>query len=269
MGVSGGLSGLCEVPVLSKTRMNEFVGSKPSLLGSGVDKQSDRRVSADMETVSCAAAVALQHTATPYLTGRFEMRRIGIAALLILSSASLASAQECACDSQGSSDGGGFIDGGAYGGGLGAYGGFGGQSQLYPYDQQDTWLHGQYQRVPSYGGYNSFRPYNYRHVATQSQIASNWGGVGGMPYSQQFWNRYKPNYLNQNLYSASTTEPSGATPATTAGPGNRGLRIPQISPASFNSVERLVQPQDGASQQTELHGTRSPLHVYPAGFSGR
>ena len=30
--------------------------------------------------------------------------------------------------------------------------------QLYPYDQQDPWLHGYYQRYPAYGGFASFRP---------------------------------------------------------------------------------------------------------------
>ena len=77
--------------------------------------------------------------------------------------------------------------------------GYGGE-QLYPFDQQDPWLHGQYQRVPAYGGYSSFRPYNYRHVAPQAQIAANFGGKGGMAYSQQFWNRYREAYLNENLH---------------------------------------------------------------------
>jgi hypothetical protein len=67
--------------------------------------------------------------------------------------------------------------------------------QLYPYDQQDPWLHGHFQRVPSYGGFASFRPYNYRHVFAQTQLAQAWGHAHGMPYSQQFWNRYRGSYL--------------------------------------------------------------------------
>ena len=63
--------------------------------------------------------------------------------------------------------------------------------QLYRYDQQDPWLHGHFQRVPSYGGFSSFRPYNYRHVLAQTQLAQTWGHANGMPYSQQFWNRYR------------------------------------------------------------------------------
>ena len=73
--------------------------------------------------------------------------------------------------------------------------------QLYPYDQQDTWLHGHFQRVPSYGGFASFRPYNYRHVSAQTQLAQQWGHAHGMPYSQQFWNRYRASYLEGNLHS--------------------------------------------------------------------
>lgn len=73
--------------------------------------------------------------------------------------------------------------------------------QLYPYDQQDPWLHGHFQRVPSYGGFASFRPYNYRHVFAQTQLAQQWGHAHGMPYSQQFWNKYRPSYLEGNLHS--------------------------------------------------------------------
>lgn len=63
------------------------------------------------------------------------------------------------------------------------------QEQLYPFDRQDPWLHGQYQRVPSYGGYSSFRPHNYRHVAPQAHIAAQFGIASGMTYSHQFRNR--------------------------------------------------------------------------------
>ena len=75
--------------------------------------------------------------------------------------------------------------------------------QLYRYDQQDLWLHGHFQRVPSYGGFSSFRPYNYRHVLAQTQLAQTWGHANGMPYSQQFWNRYRGSYLEGNLHSDS------------------------------------------------------------------
>jgi hypothetical protein len=79
--------------------------------------------------------------------------------------------------------------------------------QLYPFDQQDTWIHGHFQRYPSYGGYASFRPYNYKHVAAQSQIAAGWGAPLGMPYSQQFWNRYRGNYLEGQAHIRSQNAP--------------------------------------------------------------
>ena len=152
--------------------------------------------------------------------------------------------------------------------GFGGSMGFGGQSQLYPYDQQDTWLHGQYQRVPSYAGYNSFRPYNYRHVAAQSQIAANWGGTGGMPYSQQFWNRYKANYLNGALYSQNDA-------TETAVPTNPEQS--RILPVSFGQIPRIPTAPGGQTAERLVPVTTQsrqpvqnrPLHIYPSGTVNR
>ena len=63
--------------------------------------------------------------------------------------------------------------------------------ELYPYDAQYPWLHGYFQEMPSYGGYKSFRPYNYKHIFSQSKTAAGWGLSPQMPYSQQFWHRYQ------------------------------------------------------------------------------
>lgn len=62
--------------------------------------------------------------------------------------------------------------------------------QRYPYDTQQAWVHGYFQEIPAYGGYYHFRPYNYKHVLSQSQTAAGWGMPPTMPYSQQFWHRY-------------------------------------------------------------------------------
>ena len=94
--------------------------------------------------------------------------------------------------------------------GQGFYGGGGGLSdQMLPYDTQDPHHHGYYQRMPSYGGFNSFRPYNYKHALSQAQAAGGWGLPPVMPYSQQFWDRYQfrasgvqpnlPNLSNPNF----------------------------------------------------------------------
>ena len=66
--------------------------------------------------------------------------------------------------------------------------GFGGD--LYPYDSHYPWVHGYFQEIPAYGGFVGFRPYNYKHVLSQSQAAGGWGLAPTMPYSQQFWHRY-------------------------------------------------------------------------------
>ena len=124
--------------------------------------------------------------------------------------------------------------------------------QLYPYDQQDPWLHGYFQRYPAYGGFSSFRPYNYRHVFAQTQLAGTWGLPHGMPYSQQFWNKYRGSYLDQNLHSQATPMliPQGA-PAQYAMPQ---YPIPQMAvPGSY--------PAYPASQPM----MNRPMPVYSAG----
>jgi hypothetical protein len=55
----------------------------------------------------------------------------------------------------------------------------------YPYDAQDPWLHGYFQETPAYAGFHAFRPYNYKHVFAQSQLAAEWGGSSTAPYSHQ------------------------------------------------------------------------------------
>jgi hypothetical protein len=56
----------------------------------------------------------------------------------------------------------------------------------YPYDAPEPWLHGYFQETPAYGGFHVFRPYNYKHVFAQSQIAAEWGASPTSPYSHQF-----------------------------------------------------------------------------------
>jgi hypothetical protein len=155
----------------------------------------------------------------------------------------------------------------------GINGGFGnGGAQLYPFDQQAPWLHGQYQRVPAYGGYSSFRPYNYRHVAPQAQIAANFGGRGGMAYSQQFWNRYREGYLNENLRSQTNEDgapaqlenvPSRQKPirySTEGGPqAQRLLRMP--TPMRQVSVP--------VSSALTAGSAESPVQIYPVGVAGQ
>ena len=46
--------------------------------------------------------------------------------------------------------------------------------QLYPYDSPAPWQHGYIQSIPAYGGFNYFRPYNYRHVLSQTRVDGEW-----------------------------------------------------------------------------------------------
>jgi hypothetical protein len=134
--------------------------------------------------------------------------------------------------------------------------------QQYPYDQQDPWIHGYFQRYPAYGGFSSFRPYNYRHVFSQTQIANGWGMSHGMPYSQQFWNKYRGSYLDGNLHAQLQ-----ATPAQDAQPLIYQPQIPVVPAAAVRpigyetqpvAVPRSVQPM----QQVPQSAGR-PVHVFP------
>ena len=142
--------------------------------------------------------------------------------------------------------------------GMGYSGMIGGQ--LYPFDRQDPWLHGHFQRMPAYGGFNSFRPYNYRQVFAQTHIASGvWGAAHGHPYSQQFWNRYRADYLNGNPHSQAS-----APPASEYG----------VGPASYQTQPALPQqpPTDAPpAAQSVSQGTTDgrPISVYPAGILKR
>ena len=63
--------------------------------------------------------------------------------------------------------------------------------ELYPFDSQYPWQHGYFQEISPYSGYHYFKPYNYRHVLSQTQTAAGWGITPQLAYSQHFWNRYQ------------------------------------------------------------------------------
>lgn len=117
-------------------------------------------------------------------------------------------------DCQTCNQGGGFVGGAPMGvasvGGYGGYGGYGGTGgglystgmglngysgsngdTLLPFDTQEAWMHGHFQEIGAYPGYAHFRPYNYKHVFSQTDLSYRWGQPHGMPYSQQWWHRYQ------------------------------------------------------------------------------
>lgn len=137
--------------------------------------------------------------------------------------------------------------------------------QQYPYDQQDPWLHGYYQRVPAYGGFSSFRPYNYRHVFSQTQISTQWGSAHGMPYSQQFWNKYRGSYLDQNLHSQTQPQPMPLRPSTSVYPAS------SVRPIGYEaSASPLMQMQPAPAQTAPSQirtpaaaAATKPVHIFP------
>jgi hypothetical protein len=114
------------------------------------------------------------------------------------------------------------------------------------YDAYEPWVHGYWQELPAFGGYTYFRPYNYRHIYVQSEVAASWGTSAQMPYSQEYYRRGR----EQGIFEQRTT--SIGRPAATGRSGlpfayrqrpglNRqpeiiakasAVRIPQQKPAS-------------------------------------
>lgn len=161
--------------------------------------------------------------------------------------------------------------------------------QLYPYDRQDPWLHGHYQRIPAYGGFASYRPYNYRHVFAQTQIAGQWGLPHGMPYSQQFWNKYRGSYLDGNLHSQVVPNAAPLTLGQLQSPGQFPSHsqfqpavqfplYPAAAPvyrASYDESARPVaQPATAHAVTVQpAHKTAQPqsppIHIFPAGLPQR
>jgi hypothetical protein len=132
--------------------------------------------------------------------------------------------------------------------------------QLYPYDQQDPWLHGQFQRVPAYGGFASFRPYNYRHVFAQTQISSGWGAAHGMPYSHQFWNKYRTPYMQGNLHSSNSTSESTNLPNSIHYQPiyQTGYNAPQFGGSNANSGH-----SNGNAQSAPGAPVEKSIHIFP------
>jgi len=142
--------------------------------------------------------------------------------------------------------------------------------QLYPYDQQDPWLHGYFQRYPAYGGFASFRPYNYRHVFSQTQIATGWGSTHGMPYSQQFWNKYRGSYLDQNLHSETESQPLihsqslPVYPASAVRPiGYESIENPQFMPAAPRDAAAAQPVPVSAGTVPRASIDPRPVHIFP------
>lgn len=113
--------------------------------------------------------------------------------------------------------------------------------QLFPYDDQDPWKHGWIQVMPFYGGYHSFRPYNYKHVYAQSAQAQQWGIAAQAPYSQQFWHRYERR-----------TDLSLADSVSEAAPAGQIVAPAGYLPAPVPAMQPQPAPQQSVQQQPTL-----------------
>ena len=140
-----------------------------------------------------------------------------------------------------------------------------------PADAQEPWLHGYIQEIPAYGGFNSARPYNYKHVQPQAQTAGGWGMSPQAPYSQQFWGGYHDEAtMRQHLTTLGTEEyaaeiarlkarhdfeeqlkrsPSSSAPSLTSG---------HLNPASFESEVKVPQATPVEKPVPQLAPTTVP-----------
>lgn len=163
----------------------------------------------------------------------------------------------------GPSYGGGYeMAGPSYDGGMGGtfagYGGSGGNAfpgnePLYPYDAQQPWMHGYFQEIPAYGGFVYFRPYNYKHVMPQSQAAGGWGMQPTMPYSHQFWHRYRQNAaMSPALSSYRRPAASAVTSryAPTSIPSSRTAAVPVSYPKTIQPTAATTEANDGPQHFT-------------------
>lgn len=136
----------------------------------------------------------------------------------------------------------------------GRYGFEGSQEQRYPFDTQQQWVHGYFQELPAYGGHPVFRPYNYKHVLSQSQTAAGWGERPGMPYSQQFWHKYHDQATmiktSQNMPVRNMQQSS---PAPSANAPLQSYAGWSVAPATTIPVS-----QPGASAYPSPYQTQTP-----------
>lgn len=149
-------------------------------------------------------------------------------------------------------------DTGGYGGNVNSTG-----EQLWPYDAPEPWLRGYFQEIPAYQGYHSFRPYNYRHVLSQTQAAGGWGMEPTMAYSQQFWHRYEARAAMRKRSSDNDTQSQsirGVTPHTPPAQLPRGNET-RPQPKFYHSPQLPPNP----SQRPTWPPTRQP--VIPMGYA--
>ena len=114
------------------------------------------------------------------------------------------------------------------------------------YDAYEPWVHGYWQELPAFGGYAYYRPYNYRHVYVQSEVAASWGTSALMPYEQEYYRRAR----EQGIMEQRTTAigRNGVPLAVRQRP--RTSWQPEIIAKA--SGERVQQPKPAAKKSTSV-----------------
>lgn len=120
--------------------------------------------------------------------------------------------------------------------------------QLFPYDDQEPWKHGWIQVMPFYGGYHSFRPYNYKHVYAQSAQAAQWGVPAQAPYSQQFWHQYE-NRVDLSLSEAAPAQEMIAPAGYNRVPMTEPAVVPPVGQQFAPAAPAYVPQQYAVPQQ--------------------
>ncbi len=139
--------------------------------------------------------------------------------------------------------------------GLNGYSGSNGDT-LLPFDTQEAWMHGYFQEFGAYNGHQYFRPYNYKHVFAQVDLAYRWGQPQGLPYSQQWWHRYQtraaitPSVQNQMSQAHAHYEMEMAR--------QRAWRDYQVEQARFGP------PQNYNDAVLNVPMNASPIYIDPA-----
>ncbi|GAB4134931.1 MAG: hypothetical protein Tsb009_00610 [Planctomycetaceae bacterium] len=128
--------------------------------------------------------------------------------------------------------------------------GFSGEP-LERFDSPSPWMHGYFQEIPAYGGFGAFRPYNYKHILSQSQAAGGWGMAPRMPYSQQFWHRYR---ARAGMRPSVSGPPVFRQPVRTSPYTGRSLSTPP--PAGYVPRQRLA-PQPVPPRPAPTSGSQN------------
>jgi hypothetical protein len=144
---------------------------------------------------------------------------------------------------------------------------------VYPFDAFEPWVRGYWQEIPAYGGYTFFRPYNYKHVLSQSQVAGGWGMSPTMPYSHEYFRRMQEQAAAENrlsqvraaAYNAEiarlraqkdfTRQPELAAPAnaeavTTASSVEMNRKA-GVDPASYTRLSRIEELHQRVERQSQ------------------